>query len=172
MCQNKLCFREIEIHYNSIPISEQLFLCSAATAGLYLANLCYPPNQVRGSPSSISHIPATHILCQSLSGWKDHGKTVDLPFWTHHKWIGSASFTLLLCFKEKKKIRWPNTVFPFLFHTVQFDLLPDTEAAPSKSSWAPAAALSTPSPSAIWALMLWLFTSSKEIPQRKNYSDM
>lgn len=58
-----------------IPITEQLCLCSAATAELYLANLCFLPKQVRVSWKPTPVIPGTHILCQCLEWvegpWED-----------------------------------------------------------------------------------------------------
>lgn len=120
-----------------IPVTEQLCLCSAATAGLYGANLCSRPNQVRGLPSPTPVIPGTHILCRSLRGWKDRGKKVELPFfWTNHKWTRGANFILSPCFK-RGKIRWPDTDFLFLFHIMQLNLPPVTEAGGSTSQSSP-----------------------------------
>lgn len=116
-----------------------LTLCCNSRA--VFSNLCYLPNQVRGSPSSTPVIPGTHILCRGLRGWKDCGKKVELPcFWTNHRWIGRANFILwnLKDFPfQKGKIRWPDTVFPFLFHIAQLDLPPVTEARGSTSQSSP-----------------------------------
>lgn len=112
-----------------------LMLCCNGRA--VFSNLCYIPNQARGSPSPTPVIPGAHRLCQGLRGWKDSGKKVELPFfWTNHTWIGRANFILLPHFKKGKN-RWHDTVFPFLFHIVQLDLPPVTEARGSTSQSSP-----------------------------------
>lgn len=85
------------------------------------SNLCYLPDQVRGWTSSTSVIPETHILCvKACMGGRTVGRRLsyssELTTGKHEEQIAPYCHAL-----GELKIRWPDTIFPFLFHIVQLN---------------------------------------------------